>query len=749
MKNTFYKVTILISVLSLALTAAPPVCAEEQAEDGKATLGTWAAEKAADEAADAVSSEESTEQQALLGDQEEPPESQADYGLPIMNITLSGTDLATINSGSKETKYAGNTVSITYSKDTSCNITKTNVEIKGHGNSTWLAAKKPYQIKFSNKTSLCGLPAAKKFILLANAYDPTAARDTIASDLAASIGLASCKGVNIDLYIDGQYLGDYLLTQKVDSNIIGLSDDNGVLMEIDDAHWYEYGIEPDPYINSSINKTHITLKDSVSSDAATISAAMDSFKTSYDTLEKAAKDGDWNTIQSCADVNSIAEYYLLSELSANPDTSSSSFYLYKDGDSDILHAGPAWDYDIAFGSPAGWNKNYFKDTGRLWIVNDPSISSEQTCFILAELMNISEFRDLVKGIWQNTMRNAVDQEIMAAGTLESEITDSMHADSALWNSASFENSYVSLLNWISARKNYLDRVFGTEASVADGAYTITTCNGKSYVGGIGNIELENSSSTNYQIFDIAKNPDGYYSLKNAGTGKYLDVYGGSTAAGANIWSYPGNGTYAQQWKIMDNGDGTYTFLNRICGMAMDAACGNISAGTNIQIYSSNGTNAQKYILTAASERKSLIDTVRTYTICSALSGGRVTDISGGSNDTGVNVQLWNSNGTGAQKFRFTMDSNGYYTIINVKSGKVIDVSGGSHSNGANVQQWDSNGTNAQKWAACAHSDGSITFINAGSGKALDVSCGQSFDGSNIQQYEYNGTLAQSWILKAA
>ena len=79
------------------------------------------------------------------------------------------------------------------------------------------------------------------------------------------------------------------------------------------------------------------------------------------------------------------------------------------------------------------------------------------------------------------------------------------------------------------------------------------------------------------------------------------------------------------------------------------------------------------------------------------------------------------NGTNAQKWKVTHDSNGYVTLTSVNSGKVLDVNGGVSANGTNVQQYDSNGTYAQKWIAVKNSDGSYTFQSAlAENKVLDV-----------------------------
>ena len=56
-----------------------------------------------------------------------------------------------------------------------------------------------------------------------------------------------------------------------------------------------------------------------------------------------------------------------------------------------------------------------------------------------------------------------------------------------------------------------------------------------------------------------------------------------------------------------------------------------------------------------------------------------------------------------------------YVIQNKKNGTraVVDVSAGSKSNGANVQLYESNGTNAQRWTFRKNSDGTYAIVNQG------------------------------------
>ena len=137
-----------------------------------------------------------------------------------------------------------------------------------------------------------------------------------------------------------------------------------------------------------------------------------------------------------------------------------------------------------------------------------------------------------------------------------------------------------------------------------------------------------------------------------------------------------------------------------------------------------------------------------YELVSSASSAMRLDVDGGMLDDGANVQIWSSNGSKAQRWRFTYDGQGYYTITGYDSGKALDVVGAGTASGTNVQQYASNGTDAQKWRVDGNGDGTYTLVNKGSGKALEVAGGATWDGANVQIYKSNGTAAQRWTLKS-
>ena len=271
------------------------------------------------------------------------------------------------------------------------------------------------------------------------------------------------------------------------------------------------------------------------------------------------------------------------------------------------------------------------------------------------------------------------------------------------------------------------------------------------------VQLYSSNNTNAQKYRFESIGNGTYKIVNINSGKMLDVSSGSTANGAALQQYTSNNTVAQQWTVRNYGSGKIALVSVNANKAVDIPGGNAVQQAQLQLYSPNGTVAQQWLVakapltlrerlneTAAKHRQDLPD--GTYTFGSKLNTSMKMDVSGASRSNYGNVQIWAGNGTNAQKWKVTHDSNGYVTLTSVNSGKVLDVSGGVSASGTNVQQYDSNGTYAQKWIAVKNSDGSYTFQSAlAENKVLDVSGASTSNGANVQLYAANGTNAQKWV----
>ncbi|MEE3437619.1 MAG: CotH kinase family protein [Lachnospiraceae bacterium] len=260
--------------------------------------------------------------------------------LPSMAITLYDSTLDDVH----EDKDAKHTVALTTvydPKNADHDLAVSGGEFKGRGNSSWVYYdKKGYQLKLSEETSVLGMPAAKKWTLLAGASDSTLVRTKLALDAAASLPfLFTPKAEYADLWINGDYRGLYLITEKAEigADRLALTSGHGVLAEFDNAFYSDedYWFEDD-------SEQFFSLKDAQGDDPE---ADFKVFEDKVNALIRALRADNWTSVSGLIDEESFACALLVNEYFANRESATTSFYWYMDGESGDLCAGPVWDFD--------------------------------------------------------------------------------------------------------------------------------------------------------------------------------------------------------------------------------------------------------------------------------------------------------------------------------------------------------------------------------------------------------------------
>lgn len=291
--------------------------------------------------------------------------------LPSVQIYLNDTTLDLIHSD-KDRKFYNNTFVLS-DPSGSCNMSaKNSVEIKGRGNTSWSSYdKKGYQIKFAEKISVLGMEKAKKWILLANSSDDSMIRTQLVYRMAEKLGMDFVPSFEyVDLWIDGDYLGTYLLGEKVEigSSRLNLGQVRGTLFEHDE----EFYDEEEYWFYNDYLQCHFVLDDISVEESKMISNAMETFDAAVDKLmsylysTRSAK-ATLEELSTMIDVDSFAKYYLVNEYVLNREAFYTSFYWYQDGPQDVIHLGPIWDFDTCMGNDGpdytqsyGDNHNLFK-----------------------------------------------------------------------------------------------------------------------------------------------------------------------------------------------------------------------------------------------------------------------------------------------------------------------------------------------------------------------------------------------------
>ena len=109
--------------------------------------------------------------------------------------------------------------------------------IKGRGNNTWDEfEKKPYNIELQNESNLLGMGKASQWVLLANADDHSNLRNKLVYDFSDEIGLEFSPDSRwVDLYLNGEYAGLYLLSERneVHENRVNIDKTDGALLSIE------------------------------------------------------------------------------------------------------------------------------------------------------------------------------------------------------------------------------------------------------------------------------------------------------------------------------------------------------------------------------------------------------------------------------------------------------------------------------------------------------------------------------------
>ena len=266
-------------------------------------------------------------------------------GLPVTIINTPGN--VDITSKEDYVEEALMTILQTDITDAFCEL----MNMKGRGNSTWSAAKKPYAIKFNKKKSLLSLPDDKSWVLLANYFDPTLLRNDLAFYMGNELSILDWTPhyKHVDLMLNGQYKGIYQLGEKVkiSKGRVNVGDD-GFLMEIDqralseeDARYFTVSHIGNPV---NIKDPEVEYNDDDYNYAKNYVQAADAalFSENFTDVNEG-----W---QHYLDMDSFVDWYLINEISKNADacTFFSSCYMHLKRGSK-LKMGPLWDFDLGFG----------------------------------------------------------------------------------------------------------------------------------------------------------------------------------------------------------------------------------------------------------------------------------------------------------------------------------------------------------------------------------------------------------------
>ena len=245
--------------------------------------------------------------------------------------------------------------------------------VRGRGNSSFKMPKYGMKLEFDDKVSL-GMPKSRDWALIANFGDKTHLRNYMMTRLSEWLGAKYTPKMQfVELYLNRKYMGLYLLaeTVKVAKNRVNIAEnDSSFLFEREGAK----KLDP-PYVTSNEgNSFHIKSPKNLSESSKRM------LLNHLNAVEGYLSTLIWNSnnhIEKWFDLDDYLLYYWVQEYSKNEDGnfSRSIFMTWEKGG--VIHFGPLWDFDLAFGNESyeqnqepddwyirryRWNRLIFKDS---------------------------------------------------------------------------------------------------------------------------------------------------------------------------------------------------------------------------------------------------------------------------------------------------------------------------------------------------------------------------------------------------
>ncbi|MBP8881262.1 MAG: CotH kinase family protein [Dermatophilaceae bacterium] len=371
------------------------------------------------------------------------------------------------------------------------------MKISGRGNYTWTLAKKPYKFSLDKKANLCGMGEAKKWALVANHYDRSLLRNTVAMKMAQGLdGLAyTPDSVPVDVYVNGSYQGQYTLMERVNIGTNRVEIDelknnqtgaNNTAPNITGGYLLEWDFRQGGDHNFAVGGSGwVAIKEPEDeTDGSGITSAQINYISNYvtqadTTLFSSSFADPTNGWRKYIDEKSLIDYYIVQELTKNLDANLyTSVHMYKTRDKVVngvtvpgkLYFGPVWDFDTSMGS-ALYPGNQGTTTGWYLRNQNSAIQAKQTSETwFNRLFADPTFAAAVSARWKVIYPKLMTTDAFIASQIPI-ITTSANTNFTLWNinerleteqviKGSWSAEVSSLRSWISQRLAWMNSQLG-------------------------------------------------------------------------------------------------------------------------------------------------------------------------------------------------------------------------------------------------------------------------------------------------
>jgi hypothetical protein len=361
------------------------------------------------------------------------------------------------------------------------------IGIEFRGQSAQSYPKKSYGLETRDgdgenlNVSILGLPEENDWVLYGPYSDKTLLRNTLSFYMAQQLGQYASRTVFCELVLNNDYQGLYVLMEKIkrDKNRVDIDKLNpedingdgltgGYIIKCDKPYNTGWQVDVDP--PGDFGKVYYQYhypkqEDIVPEQEAYIQNFIFEFESCL------VSDNFADPVDGYAkyiDINSFVDHFLLQEFTKEIDSYRFSYYIYKMKDSNggKLHAGPVWDFNLAYGNfgEGVWEEPW---TTKEWNAEIPAWSR---VFWFDRMLEDYNFQNKLKTRWIQIREGFFSNENILAYLDQTalKIEDARIRNFDRWPvigeyvwpnyyiGNSYEEEITWLKNWIIARLDWMD-----------------------------------------------------------------------------------------------------------------------------------------------------------------------------------------------------------------------------------------------------------------------------------------------------
>ncbi len=370
---------------------------------------------------------------------------------------------------------------------------KIGIEVRGFTSVNY--PKKNYTVETRDiagenlNVSLLGMPQENDWVFHGPYSDKSLMRNVLAYHLGNKTGKWSPRTRFFELYLNGNYVGVYVLVEKIkidknrlnlatlkETDVFGDQLTGGYVLQIDrpesnDIEGKDYWISPyraRTKLQQKVYFLYMDPKGTVINDFQRI--YIQDYITAFEDAMNSENYKDRITgYYPFIDLNSFVDYYIISELSRNLDGYRISTFLHKDKDSrgGKITMGPFWDYNICFG-----NANFFSaGNTQGWIIDGMGDADAYAMPFWWEKFRLDPFfNSHIKKRWNYWIENTINETYLnkLIDSCALELYDAQKRNFKTWNvlgtyiwpnnyiGGTYQNELNYLKTWLRDRIKWMD-----------------------------------------------------------------------------------------------------------------------------------------------------------------------------------------------------------------------------------------------------------------------------------------------------